>query len=82
MFGLSPKFIRTMSIVIGIGCLCGVYTGGLFGVVLFGPAETLIQGIAAFLVYAPSGGIIGACIGGLTVLYVTYCAAMNSKESE
>lgn len=80
MFGLSLKLIRALFIIVGIGCFFGFVEGGVLGLVLFG-SETLIQGITAFLAYAPLGGIIGTFLTGLAVLYVTYCAAMNSKES-
>ena len=81
MFGLSPKFIKAIFIVIGIGCLYGIMIGGLLGLAFLSPMESPMYAIAAFLIYAPTGGIIGSFIGGLTVLYVTYCAAMNANES-
>ena len=82
MFGLYKNLFIAIFKIIGLGCFCGFVFGGALGLFLFRPIETSIQGIIAFLVYAPSGGIIGAFLTALSVLFVTYCAIMNANEGD
>lgn len=68
--------------VIGFGFFIGFIIGGFIGLQFIGSAEIATQIIAAFLSYAPAGGIIGATLAGCVILFVIGHAALKMNKAK